>query len=692
MVDILAHRGPDGRAIWSEGSVGLGHGMLHTTPESLNEHLPFERDGLAITADARIDNREELIGSLRLETHQRRRISDSELILHAYRKWKEECPARLIGDFAFAIWDSTEHLLFCARDPFGIRPLFYHHSDNLFVFASEIKALFRVPGVPRQLDELRIGYHLVPTVEDKAITFYRDIRRLVPGHSLVLTLSGVRYQAFWSLDSSREVHLPSDKDYAEAFREIFFEAVRCRLRSAFPIGSTLSGGLDSSAVTCVAREQLAQDGDPILQTFSAVFDQTPQCDERSYIDAVLSQGGLEPHYIQADRLNPFTDLEEVFGFTDEPFSSPTFYLFWGLCRAAREQGVRVLLDGLDGDTAVHHGDSYLAELARGGEWVKFASEARAIASHENLPSVPSLIRQYGLPYLTELAQAGRWDVFAREGAAFSGQFGFRRRDVWWHCGVQPVIVEPTRRLWRRWLGNEDGVDRVGNLIRPEFANRNGLADRIRGLRAKRSVSPRSAREEHHALLTSGLLPYAFELTDKASAAFGMESRHAFADRRLVEFCLALPPQQKLREGWIRLIVRRALSDVLPAKVAWRGGKTVNSPAVTAAFGAVKTALLDEIIMKEAGPLESYVNVTALRELYQRYLARNDLHDEILIWQAATLALWLRYTGLDGSSWEYSAESRQPIAIKEVKSHSLGWVQHDDQRQTKNSATCLEVRC
>lgn len=164
-------------------------------------------------------------------------------------------------------------------------------------------------------------------------------------------------------------------------------------------------------------------------------------------------------------------------------------------------------------------------------------------------------------------------------------------------------------------------------------------------------------------MTSGLIPYGFELTDKASMAFAIENRHPFADRRLVEFCLALPPQQKLQQGWIRMIVRRALANILPEKITWRGGKTVNSPAVTAAFSEVKTALLQEIIMNDPGPLEMYVNITALREIYQRYQLKQDLHDEILIWQAVTLALWLRYTGLGGLSPQYPADKVQSFVIK-----------------------------
>ena len=611
MTESLAHRGPDGLGIWHEGSVGLGHRMLHTTPESLSERLPFHLDGLAITADTRIDNREELIHALQLESRPQEHLSDSELVLHAYRKWGEACPTRLLGDFAFAIWDRTRQSLFCARDPLGVRPFYFYKSDRLFAFASAISALIELPGVPRRLDELRVGYHLVPTVEDKTVTFYRDIRRLLPGHSLTVSAGTVRFRAYWSLDGDRALHLPSDDDYTQAFREIFLEAVRCRLRSAFPIGSTLSGGLDSSSVTGAAAHWLAQTGGPPLPTFSAVFDRTPQCDERPYMDAVLSRGGMQAHFVAADSLNPFAGLEQAFQSMDEPISSPTLYIYSGLCRVAREQGVRVLLDGFDGDTAVHHGDSYLAELARAGEWASFAAEARAIAGHENLPSVPMLIRQYGLPYLTELARTNRWHTFARESGGFARQFGLDRRKVYWHCAVEPRLLAPLRRLRQHLRDQDDNVPGIGNLIRRDFARRISLPERMQALTAKQAVPPQTAREEHYNMLNSGLIAYAFETIDQASMAFGIEGRHPFSDRRLIEFCLALPANQKLHRGWTRMIVRRALPDMLPEKVLWRGGKTVNSPAVTAAFGEVKTGLLKDVIEGDPGALGQYVERSAV---------------------------------------------------------------------------------
>ena len=313
MVESIAHRGTDGSKVWHEGNVGLGHLMLHTTPESLIEELPFcdRLTDTTITADARIDNRNELIDLLDLKRERAEKISDSSLILRAYHKWGRDCPAKLIGDFAFAIWDGREQRFFCARSPMGIKPFYYYCSPTLFAFASEIKALFCLPQITKEINQLRIAYQLTGCFEDEEITFYQDISRLPPAHNLVINRESKTSQEYWALDPNRRLKLGSDREYAEAFRELFVEAVRCRLRSAFPIGSTLSGGLDSSSITCTARKLLAG-SDRELHTFSAIFPNLPKSDlaridERYYMNVVKSGGSLKSHDIRADLLDPLLD-------------------------------------------------------------------------------------------------------------------------------------------------------------------------------------------------------------------------------------------------------------------------------------------------------------------------------------------------------------------------------------------------
>ena len=181
MNDKLSHRGPDGSKIWCEGSSSSWSSNAPHHPESLHETLPFEEDGLIITADARIDNRKEL--SEKLDIEDKESVSDSYFILKAYRKWGEKCPEKLLGDFAFAIWDKNNEKLFCARDHMGIKPFYYYMSNNAFFFATEMKALLTIPEIPYKLNELKLAFYLTKSNSDKNLTFYKNILFLNPAHS-----------------------------------------------------------------------------------------------------------------------------------------------------------------------------------------------------------------------------------------------------------------------------------------------------------------------------------------------------------------------------------------------------------------------------------------------------------------------------------------------------------------------------
>ena len=232
MVESLAHRGPDASGIWTAGPVGLGHTMLWGTPQAPHEQLPLTKplSDLTITADARIDNRADLIEILELGGNCPAMIPDSELILRAYEKWGEDCAANLIGDFAFAIWDGRKQTLFVARDHFGTKPFCYYRSETIFAFASEVKALLCLPEVPRQINEARIADFLVGELEmiNNTCTFYQSIFRFPPAQTMTVDCKKIRTQAYWSPDPTKEIRYASDGEYAEAFLQIFTEAVDCR--------------------------------------------------------------------------------------------------------------------------------------------------------------------------------------------------------------------------------------------------------------------------------------------------------------------------------------------------------------------------------------------------------------------------------------------------------------------------------
>ena len=604
MLGALAHRGPHGRNAWQDGTAGLVHAMLWTTAESQQEHLPWVHPSnlLVITADARLDNRGELVALLSLADAEN--LGDSAIILAAYDRWGDQCPEKLLGDFAFAIWDNSKKILFCARDHLGVKPFYYYHRPNgLFAFASEIKALLTLSDMPRRLNELRIADYLTGNLEDKAITSYRDILRLPPAHCLTINRSGARMREYWALDPGRDIHLASDDEYSQAFREIFVEAVRCRLRSVYPVGSLLSGGMDSSSVTCTARSLLVERNLPALQTFSAVFDTVPECDERSYIQAVLAAGGYEPYFLPADQLSPLTDWERVFWHTDEAFFAPNLFMQWGLARLAHDQGVRVLLEGLDGDTTVSHGFAYLTELARNGHWIKTLAEIRALSR-----------RFHQSPW-----------------------FYFRKRVV---RAAPPTFVWNTWRALRR---RDEVMQASGRIIRPDFARRVGLADRL--ATSSEAVPPHTERQDHAQRLMGGLIPFFLELGDKVGAAFEVESRYPFFDKCLVEFCFALPAEQKLRDGWTRLVLRHAMQDILPPEIQWRGGKSDLSANFNQGFSGADRHLVEEVLSIDNQLIASYVDLPALRQIYQRYTSRGNNQDGMTVWRAVSLALWLRHSGL-----------------------------------------------
>ena len=641
MIDTLAHRGPDGADIWIDGSVGLGHRMLWTTPESLIEKLPLvnRANNIVITSDCRIDNREELIAALQLNNRSSEKITDSELVLGAYEKWGEECPQHLLGDFVFAIWDKRKQTLFCARDHMGIKPFYYFHQPGkLFAFGSEIKALLSLPDVPRRLNEVRIADYLNLMLEDKVITSYQDILRLPPAHSMAVNLQGTQTKCYWSLDPNREIKLDSDAAYAEEFRKIFTEAVRCRLRSAFPIASQLSGGLDSSSVTCVARDILnSKDiNQTKLHTISTIFDKISQCDERPFINAVLEQGGLIPNYIHGDEVGPLSSLKEVFLYEDEGFLGPSHFYPWIANRTANELGMRVVLDGLDGDTTVCHGTSRITELARQGDWKTCIEEVKAFSPHFGVKPYAAF-RNYALPYLKKLATNFRWIAFLQAVQLIHKHFGASRKNLILNHGIKPFL----KQLWRRKQEKIANTSVAHNpLVKSNFAKNIGLDERIQKLDVSH-YKPLTTREQHWLSLTQGVLPHILERMDLCAANFALEVRHPFMDKRLVEFCLALPAEQKLSNGFGRIVMRRALEGILPEKVQWRGGKADLSPNFDDGFLNRDRQILDEVMSNQIKHLEKYIDSDFLQAAYHRMKSDTKVRDEDITpaWQAVMLALW-----------------------------------------------------
>ena len=607
MLMAMAHRSPDGSAAWHDRSIALGHGQLSTLPDVRSANLPLTEGDLTITADIRLDNRDELIAALAFGT---RPVTDAALVLAAYRQWSEDCPTHLLGDFAFAIWDGGRNLLFCARDHLGVKPFYYHAAAGAFAFASEIKALFAFDGISRTLNEARVADYLAGMVTDVQSTLYADIFRLPPHHSLTVSTSGRQLRSYWRLAPS--VAMPGD-DLIERFRELFSNAVRCRLVGPGRIGAMLSGGLDSSSIASVAAPLVTSAGGLPLATLSVVFDKTPAWNERPFIDAVLASCVFDPSFIESDDVAPFADLDRILIEQEGAFLAPGLAISRQLYAAAAGRGIRILLDGHGGDEVVSHGYGRLHELARAHRWFALWREASGVS------------RTYG---------DHTWHVFR----AYLSLYGPLRRIPFWRAASR------ARRHMSRLTGHANGRLASTDWINADLAARTDLAARYRAQRRLEAEATVSEQTRQEWFLSSGMVPHAFEVLDRAAGAAGVEPRYPFWDKRLVEFCLGLPSEAKLQDGWSRLILRRAMQGILPDMVQWRRDKLDFAPHLIRGMLAHHGDLLEQILIADSDGIGSFVNLGAVTAAYRRILEREvvaDGNDVQIVWRTVVLAFWLR---------------------------------------------------
>ncbi len=530
MADAAAHRGSDGSGYWSEGPIGLGHRMLHSTPESLAETQPLssEAGDLVLVLDGRVDNRAELRAELETSGMRLRDDTDAELVLRAYEKWGSACPTRIIGDFAFAIWDGQEQQLFCCRDPLGVRPFYYHSDGRRFRFGSELRQILEDTRISPEPNEGMIGEYLSCEITDREETLYRGILRLPPAHFLIVRPDRLTVTRYWDIDGGHTVRHRTDAEYAEHFHAVFSEAVRCRLRASGPIGAELSGGLDSSSVVATVASLHRSGGvtDEGFETFSLVFPGLA-CDESDYASEVIKRQALKSSTAPASRYGLDWWQEHVRRARDFP-EYPTCAMSDSLKSIAHDHGVRVLLTGYGGDDWLTGSPYYYADLLR-------------------RLRVAAFLRQVNWDYRAELIARPMFSVL--------------------NYGVWPLLPEAARRAAKLLRS----PSRVPLWLDPGFAARIALRDRLR-----RAVGPQPAptfaQNDLRRQLNGGWHAHSMEMLDRSAARSGLESRHPFHDRRVVEFALALPEDQRRRKDRSKFVLREAMSGRLPEGVRARRRK------------------------------------------------------------------------------------------------------------------------
>ncbi len=536
MAQAAAYRGPDGINYWTCGNVGLAHLALHTTPESVREKQPLtnQRNSATLVADARVDNRTELIRTLTAKGYlQDKQPTDADLILAAYECWGEECPKHIIGDFAFAVWDAAQQRLFCARDPVGIRSLFYCRQGQTLFFATAISSLLAGLGERPPLNEpLLIDFLCWRFERWVNETAYQTISRLPASYSLAAGPTEDRLTRYWTFGLPAQPRYKTDQEYIERFRELFEEAIRCRLRSASPVGISVSGGLDSSSIACMTHHMMHGDSRSLppqaVQLYSCVFNEKfPKADERVYLNAVLEKCHQFPFTaISGETLWGFKETCTNGSFClDEPETFPIRCMLTAVLQDARQRGCRVLLTGEGGDQILNDAAYWMPQLLLDVHPWQALAELKHFWKRNGWSTPKTLL----------------WRIIA----PLAGRLPFA----------------PQLRQWRLARSAPAWIDK----------DRLQLLDQSQAATALYPLPPSLSRaaEVTYRQLTGGWYAALLNYLNAVSGLAGVEYRLPYLDRRLIGFMLGVPPHLRFAGGLTKMMLRQATSGILAEKVRQR---------------------------------------------------------------------------------------------------------------------------
>lgn len=591
----LKHRGPDDEGVYApRENLAFGHRALFVQDSfGVRQPLSSENGTLWVTFDGVIYNFKQLKSELEKKNHEFRSRSSAELLIHAYEEEGPNCLRGFNGDFAFCLWDSEKELLFLARDKLGIRPLYYCSvgDSGRFLVSSEIKAFFVDPLVPRKPNrrmvcEYLLRGHHVHTGD----TFFEGIKELLPAHYILLDQDGVRVQGYWNpmqSSSADAVKGEESADYSSRFLELFRDAVKIRIPESALIGAFLSGGIDSSSVACLIDRVLKADfsggGDTREILFSAAYPNTGS-DERMYAEEVARalDGRIEYSYPSVS--GQLDDIRRFVYYVDEPVSVFNYYVYWCLARAARSK-VRVTFSGQGPDEILggHNEERfvYYKELWRRKKIASLLMEL--IGTLPNRQMHGALI-DYAFGELLNLNGKRKLAIeqfFAPEVAA---------------------AIVPSETL---------NVDESMN----EFL--------FKGV-------TRTLELDH------------LQFGDRASSAFSIETRYPFLDYRIVEYAFRLPGSQKIKNGWTKYMMRKAMKGIIPEAVRrkrWKLGTPIPLRWLVDLEKEIK-AVFRSRKFRDRG----YFNQQAVLSIYNRFCRGKmdrfeKMFDVDVFWRILNLELW-----------------------------------------------------
>lgn len=635
MTDLLSHRGPDGAGFmlaagpreaqchsftpcagdWAAESpvrVGLGHRRLAILDLSDRGAQPMRApDGDTwIVFNGEIYNHVETRSILAALGHGFTTRTDTEVLLHAYLEWGEDCLDRLEGMYAFAIWDPRRGRLFCARDRLGIKPFYYATPTGYFAFASEIKALSAFPACDlRADDEAVIDFLAHGNCDYAERTMFRGVRALPAAHALSVEVlqPRVSMRRYWSLEPAPATE-DSDQQRVDALRAALLESMRRHLISDVRAGSCLSGGIDSSAIVGLIgnlwREDRAAAGavGDHLYTFTSCYDkENASFDERDYALAVARFVDARPHLVFPAAADFWADFERMAWHQDMPFGGLSFYAQWRVMREAREAGVKVLLDGQGGDEVfggyAKFRYAYLASLLRSRRLGRMTRE------------VVQMLRQ-GDAYVLNLRNGFRYLPARMRRTLKLDSLLQRVVKTDWNRALAGEST-PATRWWRNAAGR--GSDSPWTLMQ-----RIQLDD-----------------------IVVDTLPQLLRMEDRSSMAFSIEARVPLLDHKVVERGLALPDHLKVNAGWSKFAVRQAIAGMVPESVRLRKTKL---PFAAPDRRWIATDLRPQITELLSADLHCsrYVDVAELRRWYGAAdSARANVESYLGLFRILSLEMWMR---------------------------------------------------
>jgi asparagine synthase (glutamine-hydrolysing) len=600
MADSIRHRGPDDEGLYDGGQAVLGHRRLSII-DLHSGHQPIaNEDGTVwIVFNGEIYNYRELRQALVAKGHQFKTQSDTETIVHLYEEYGADCVRHLRGMFAFAIWDVRHKKLLLARDRVGIKPLYYTIVDGLLLFGSEIKALLQHPAVERRVNVAALDsflmHHFAPG-EDTALV---GIRRLLPGHHLVVEDGRVDVTQYWDLKFPEQSMQGSEGDVAQALVALLEDAVREHMIADVPVGVLLSGGVDSTAMLSFAVEQTRQP----IKTFTVGFAEQGVTDERPYARIAAMRYGSEHHEMTISARDFMTFLPRYVRHMEEPVCEPPAVALYYVTELARKH-VKVLLSGEGGDEGFAGYPNY-----RNTVWLERL---------KRLGRLPAGAAAAGFDLLNRVSGQARWRRFAHEMRNDLADYYWSRTS-----GPMSTFAQAKPSLYSRALQEELSRDRSPTFLRRLF-------DQVGG----QSVLDQMLYVDTKTWLPDDLLVKA----DKMTMANSVELRVPLLDHRVLEFAAALPASMKVKGFRTKHILKRALSDRIPKEILQRRKAGFPVP-FQKWFGGELKGFIQDLLGDSRTRERGYFDEAAMAALLERSRSGADLSAEVF--SLVTLELWHR---------------------------------------------------